>query len=73
MLHVPEDALPEVKRTAVQKTHILDFYFCRRVKKAVTFFLQNAMIVNWVWYWYEFQMRRSIHAHGTMKPYLQIF
>ena len=68
LLDVPEGAPPAVKRAAVQKNpHIVDFFFCRRVEKAVSFLLKKAMLADWVWYRYEFQMRGSVHAHGMMK------
>ena len=57
-----------MKCAAVQKNpHILDSYICRRVDKAVVFYLQKAMVADWAWNWYEFQMRESVHAHGIMK------
>ena len=57
-----------------KKTCIVDFYFCCHVEMTVTFFLLKAMIEDWVWYWYKFQILRSVHAHGMMKlklsPYI---
>jgi hypothetical protein len=53
LLDVPADASPHVKRLAVQKNpHIVDFYFCRRVERAVKHLFRNCLIADWIWYRY---------------------
>ena len=49
LLDVPEDAPIHTRRKAVQKNpHIVGWYFCRRMEKAVTHLIKNALQTAWI-------------------------
>ena len=67
LIYIPENASPEVKLQSVQKQpHVVDFFFCRRAERAAIYLFRRFLISDWIWYRYEFQIRGSDHAHGTM-------
>ena len=62
------DDLIQVRREAERKHPcIFAFYFCQRIEHVVTSLLKISLVSDWIWYIYEFQLRRSTHAHGMMK------
>jgi len=68
ILGVPENAGIAVRRKAVmQNPNVVNFYFCRRIEKAVTYILRKCLMTDWIWYRYKFQMRGATHAHGMVK------
>ena len=71
LLDVPENAPIEVRRDAVRRNpHIVDNFFCCRIKEASKYLLQEALIADWIWYRYEFQLCGATHAHGMIKSKL---
>ena len=68
LLNVADDAPIAVRKKAVMENpHVVSFYFCRRVERAVKFLMRDALAADWIWYRYEFQMRGATHAHGVLK------
>jgi len=48
--------------------HIVDEFFCHRVKEFVNaFFGKDGLECEYVWYRFEFQKRGNIHVHGVVK------
>ena len=67
LLDVPQGSNIQTRCQAVRNNpHIVDYFFCRRVERAVEHLFRKCLIADWIWYRYEFQMRGSAHAHGMM-------
>ena len=51
LLDVSEHASPELKRQYAQKyPHIVEFFFCRRVERAVNHLFRKCLIADWIRY-----------------------
>ena len=73
LLDVPENADRKVRRQAVREnSHIVDAFFCKRFEIFLSHLLRKALLADWIWYRYEFQMHGSTHAHGVMKTKIPV-
>ena len=54
-------------QAVINHPHIADWFFTAKLSEFVEQWLYKALNAEWHWYRFEYQARRSTHAHGCAK------
>ena len=54
----------ECMKAVVGNPHLTDWYFKQWLGNVLHHWLDGVLDADWHWFWFEYQARGSIHAHG---------